>query len=58
MIKTYTVVATVNYPDQTDVQTPDCVCSSIDTACHWLRTLLTSEPEATSYLITIVPQKE
>lgn len=53
-MKKYVVQATVNYPE-TDVLIPDFEVNGIYGAVLWLEKLMASEPEATSYLITIAP---
>lgn len=49
----YTFVATVNYPETT-VDTPDLKANSVSGIIKLVTDLLMDEPEATSFVITIV----
>lgn len=51
----YTIKATVNYPDD-EADTPDAECDLAGLTA-WVYALANSEPDATSFLITIVPQR-
>lgn len=52
----YHIKALVNYPE-TEVETPDGDVIGHYGVTQWVSKLVASEPEATSFLITIVPLK-
>ena len=49
----YHLKATVNYPE-TEVDTPDHISDTAQGVRDWLMRLVTSEPDATSFVVTIV----
>jgi hypothetical protein len=51
------VKASVNYPETDGVETPDFTARSDGELLQWIMKLLTSELDATSFTITIVPRK-
>ncbi len=53
----YTWQALVNYPDNTDVQSPQFECKNDQMVLDLIGTLLDNEPDATSYVITIVKRR-
>ena len=54
----YTWQAIVNYPEQTDVQSPDFECRNDQMVLDLIGTLLNNEPDATSYVVTIVRHRD
>lgn len=50
----YIVKATCNYPDASDIETPDYNGVTQEGAYEFVRRLLKTEPEATSFVVTIV----
>lgn len=50
----YSFKATVNYPEQSEVDTPDFDARNEQDLAQLLKRLITTEPDATSYVITIV----
>lgn len=53
----YNVNAAVNYPEQSDVKTPDYARLTEKGVIDFVQQLLASEPDATSFMIVITPVK-
>jgi hypothetical protein len=53
----YLVKATVNYPE-TEADTPDYECAGIASLKLWLAELVSTEPDATSFVITLCVKKD
>lgn len=49
----YNFCATVNYPEQSEVDTPDFKANDIEEAVKLFRRLLTEENEATSFVVIV-----
>jgi len=54
---TYSIHATVNYPDGEEHDTPTSEIAYIGLVTDWVDKLLSATPDATSYVITIVKQR-
>jgi len=54
---TYSIHATVNYPDGEEHNTPTTEIAYIDLVADWVDKLLSTVPDATSFVITIVKQR-
>lgn len=54
----YNVKAICNYSDATDIKIPDYNDLTVEGAYEFVRRLINTEPDATSFVITIVAIKE
>lgn len=50
----YQVHATVNYPEAKEVDTPNYIVSGKMDLLQWVHIMLNQEPDATSFVITVV----
>ncbi len=53
----YRIKATVNYPE-TEVDTPDYECAGIPSLKLWLAELVSTTPDATSFVIVLTKHTE